>query len=56
MIDFGDRFIQASERTIRAGYSLSNFQIQRYYQNEPKFIMVFIQEAVYLLQKRVKHI
>ena len=31
-------------------HSLINFEIQKYYQNEPKFndLMVFIQETVYL--------
>ena len=48
-IKAGDRVIQGNERRIRAAYSLSNFEIQRSYQNEPKVNMVFIQEAIYLL-------
>ena len=48
-IKAGDRVIQGNERTIRAAYSLSYFEIQISYQNEPKLIILFIQEAIYLL-------
>ena len=27
---------------------LIDFEIQKYYQNEPKFLMAFIQEIIYL--------
>ena len=29
-------------------HPLSNFEIQKYYQNEPKFNGVFLQEIIYL--------
>ena len=35
-------------------HPLNNLEIQKYCQNEPKFLMVFIQEIVYL-KYRMEH-
>ena len=32
-------------------YPLTNFEIQKYYENEPRFLMVFFQEIIYLKNK-----
>ena len=36
-------------------HPLTNFEIQTYYQDEPKFLMVFIQEITYLNKVWDKH-